>query len=304
MITHPEKDLFPGEGITKGEVAAYYELVAPSMVPLIRGRPVTMERFPSGIQGKGFMQKNVSRGFPEWLERIEVPKKGGVVNYPLVHDTRDLLWIANQNCITPHVWTSRVPDLDQPDVCIFDLDPSEEDAEELRAATLGVRGVLSELGLESWVKTSGSKGFHIAVPLDGASGFDRIVGFTYGVARLLVERDPEHLTLEFIKADRGKRIYIDVGRNTPGATFAAPYAVRPKPGAPVSAPCSWEEVEGGVHPQQFKLRDMAKRVEAVGDLWAGLAAKGQSLDRAIQRIEGLGVTLEVPVIRRFGSRAV
>lgn len=303
MITHPEKVLFPADGITKGELAAYYEAVAPYMVPQIRGRPVTMERFPSGIGAKGFMQKNVSRGFPAWLERVEVPKKGGVVNYPLVLETRDLLWLANQNCVTPHVWTSRVPDLMSPDICVFDLDPSEDDPEALRVATLAVRDILLELGLRSWVKTSGSKGFHVVAPLDGTSGFDEVVAFTYAVAVQLVERDPDHLTLEFIKADRGSRIYMDVGRNTPGATFAAPYAVRPKPGAPVSAPCTWEEIERGeVHPQSFTLRLMPERLAAVGDLWADMGSAGSSLAGPIREIQRLGGKLEVPVIRRFGNR--
>jgi bifunctional non-homologous end joining protein LigD len=303
VITHPEKVLFPADGITKGELAAYYEAVAPYMVPQIRGRPVTMERFPSGIGAKGFMQKNVSRGFPAWLERVEVPKKGGVVNYPLVLETRDLLWLANQNCVTPHVWTSRVPDLMSPDICVFDLDPSEDDPEALRVATLAVRDILLELGLRSWVKTSGSKGFHVVAPLDGTSGFDEVVAFTYAVAVQLVERDPDHLTIEFIKADRGSRIYMDVGRNTPGATFAAPYAVRPKPGAPVSAPCTWEEIERGeVHPQSFTLRLMPERLAAVGDLWADMGSAGSSLAGPIREIQRLGGKLEVPVIRRFGNR--
>ena len=303
MITHPEKVLFPADGITKGELAAYYEAVAPYMVPQIRGRPVTMERFPSGIGAKGFMQKNVSRGFPAWLERVEVPKKGGVVNYPLVLEARDLLWLANQNCVTPHVWTCRVPDLMSPDICVFDLDPSEDDPEALRVATLAVRDILLELGLRSWVKTSGSKGFHVVAPLDGTSGFDEVVAFTYAVAVQLVERDPDHLTLEFIKADRGSRIYMDVGRNTPGATFAAPYAVRPKPGAPVSAPCTWEEIERGeVHPQSFTLRSMPERLAAVGDLWADMGSAGSSLAGPIREIQRLGGKLEVPVIRRFGNR--
>ena len=303
MITHPEKVLFPEDGITKGELAAYYEAVAPYIVPQIRGRPVTMERFPSGIGAAGFMQKNVSRGFPAWLERVEVPKKGGVVNYPLVHETRDLLWLANQNCITPHVWTSRVPDLMSPDICVFDLDPSEDDLETLRAATLAVRDLLAELGLRSWVKTSGSKGFHVVTALDGKAGFDQVVAFTYAVAVLLVERDPEHLTLEFIKADRAKRIYMDVGRNTPGATFAAPYAVRPKPGAPISAPCTWQEIERGeVHPQTFKLRTMPQRLASAGDIWADMAAESQSLAGPMREIERLGGKLEVPVIRRVGNR--
>ena len=124
MITHPEKVLFPDDGITKGELAAYYEAIAPVMVPHIRARPVTMERFPAGIGRKGFIQKDVSKGFPDWLERVEVPKKDGTVHHPLVTDTRSLLWLANQNSITPHVWTSRAPDLYHPDICVFDLDPS------------------------------------------------------------------------------------------------------------------------------------------------------------------------------------
>jgi bifunctional non-homologous end joining protein LigD len=302
VITHPEKVLFPEDGITKGELAAYYESVAPIMVPLIRGRPVTMERYPSGIGAGGFMQKNVSRGFPAWLERATVPKKGGVVNYPVVRDTRDLLWLANQNCITPHVWTSRVPELEHPDICVFDLDPSENDAEVLRAATLAVRDVLAEVGLGSWVKTSGSKGFHVVASLDGRASFDEVVAFAHAVAGVLVQRDPEHLTLEFIKADRGGRIYLDVGRNTPGATVAAPYGVRPRRGAPVSAPCTWEEVErGDVHPQSFTLRTMADRLSAVGDLWRDMHES--SLVDPKREIERLGGTLEVPVIRRFGSAA-
>ena len=300
MISHPEKVLFPGDGITKGELAAYYEAVAPFMVPLISGRPVTMERFPSGIGSKGFMQKDVSKGFPEWLQRVEVPKKGGVVNYPLVYEPRDLLWLANQNCITPHVWTSRVANLYHPDIVVFDLDPSVHDPAVLRAATLAVRDLLAEIGLESVVKTSGSKGFHIVAPLDGKSGFEEVVAFAHAAAKVLIEHDPEHLTLEFIKADRGSRIYVDIGRNTPGATVAAPYAVRPKPGAPVSAPCTWDEVEAGIEPQAFKLRDMAARIVEVGDLWADFPA--QSLDEPIERIQELGATMEAPVIRRFGSR--
>jgi bifunctional non-homologous end joining protein LigD len=190
-----------------------------------------------------------------------------------------------------------------PDICVFDLDPSEDDPEALRVATLAVRDILSELGLRSWVKTSGSKGFHVVARLDGKAGFDEVVAFTYAVAVLLVERDPEHLTLEFIKADRGSRIYMDVGRNTPGATFAAPYAVRPKPGAPVSAPCTWEEIERGeVHPQSFTLRSMPERLAAVGDLWAHMGSAGSSLAGPIREIQRLGGKLEVPVIRRFGNR--
>lgn len=285
MITHPDKVLFPEDGITKQELADYYAAIAPAMLPHIRNRPVTMERYHRGIGEPGFFQKNVTRGFPEWLERVEVPKRGGTVHHVLVTDERSLLWLANQNCITPHVWTSRVPDLYRPDVCVFDLDPSVEDAEMLRGAALQLRDLLDELGLASWVKTSGSKGFHIAVPLDGRARFGEVARFADAVARTLVARDPDRLTLEFSKADRGRRILVDTGRNAYGATFAAAYAVRARPGAPVSAPCTWEEVErGSVHPQSFTLRTMAGRIEEVGDLWADMAAAAYSLKEASGRI--------------------
>src|SRR5512132_1321031 len=190
------------------------------MLPHIRGRPITMERYPSGIAKPGFIQKDVSKGFPAWLERVAVPKRGGTVNYPLAGDVRSLLWLANQNSITPHVWTSRVPDLYRPDLCVFDLDPSEEQPDVLRAATLALRDLLDELGLTSWVKTSGSKGFHIVVPLDCSLEFGDVERFAHVVGAVLVQRDPKSLTQEFHKIDRRGRILVDTGRNGYSATFA------------------------------------------------------------------------------------
>ncbi len=279
--------MFPDDGITKGDLAAYYEAVAPVMVPHVRGRPVTMERFHRGIGEPGFFQKNVTKGFPAWLERVAVPKKDGVVHHPIVTDERGLVWLANQNCITPHVWTSRAPHLDKPDLCVFDLDPAADEPARLRAAALGLRDFLEELGLRSWIKTSGSKGFHIAVPLDGKSSYGVVARFAHRVGRMLVERDPENLTQEFYKADRGGRILVDTGRNEYSATFAAVYAVRPKRGAPVSAPCSWEEVERGtVEPAGFTLRGMEARLEKVGDLWGEMSGAGQSLRGVVGRVGG------------------
>jgi bifunctional non-homologous end joining protein LigD len=272
VITHPEKILFPEDGITKGDLAAYYAAIAPVMLPHIARRPITMERYPAGIGKQGFWQKDVSRGFPAWLERVDVPKKDGTVHHPLVTDLRSLLWVTNQNTITHHVWVSRAPKLYYPDVCVFDLDPSRDDEPEvLRATALAFRDLLSELGLPAWVKTSGSKGFHILVSLDGKSRTGEVARFANTVGTLMVERDPQHLTQEFSKTDRGGRIYVDTGRNGYSATFAAPYTVRAKPGAPVSAPCTWEELErGDVGPRSFTLRTMPARIAEVGDLWAGM----------------------------------
>src|SRR5438093_502602 len=263
-------------------------MIAPVMLPHILHRPVTMERYPAGIGKKGFLQKDVSKGFPEWLQRVEVPKKGGVVHHPIVTDTRSLLWQVNQNSITPHVWTSRTPQVFYPDICVFDLDPSVDDYDMLRAAALAVRALLDELGLPSWVKTSGSKGFHIVVPLDGKADFGEVGSFAHAVGRVLVRRDPRHLTQEFAKADRGGRIYVDTGRNGYSATFAAAYAVRARPGAPVSAPCTWEEIERGeVGPRTFTVRTMADRMTAVGDLWSGLDRSKRSLRRASAQLAAM-----------------
>jgi bifunctional non-homologous end joining protein LigD len=288
VITHPDKVLFPDDGITKGELAAYYETMAPVMLPYLLGRPITMERYPSGIGTKGFFQKNVAKGFPEWLERVEVPKKGGTVHHPLVADVRSLLWLANQNCITPHAWPSRVPDLRHPDLCVFDLDPAAEDAEALKAAALAVRDLLVELDLPSWVKTSGSKGFHIFIPLEPGTSFREAARFAHRVGALLVERHPDRLTQEFSKADRQGRILIDTGRNGYSATFAAAYAVRPRRGAPISAPVTWEEVESGsVGPATFTLKTMEKRIAAVSDLWASLFDRPQSLQQAMELLRSM-----------------
>jgi len=293
-ITHPDKILFPDDGITKGELAAYYESIAPVMLPHLRGRPITMERYPSGIGTKGFWQKSVVKGFPDWLERVDVAKKDGTVRHPLVSDVRSLLWTANQNTITHHVWTSRVPDLHRPDVLVFDLDPSIDEPAMLRDVALSVRDFLGELGLSTLVKTTGSKGFHIVVPIEYAKSAKGTkdardakkwdaARFADAVGAFLVKHDPQHLTQEFHKVDRGRRVLMDTGRNHYSATFAAAYTVRAKPGAPVSAPCTWEEIERGtVTPRSFTIRNMAERIETVGDLWAD--AKPSALRPAMERL--------------------
>ena len=293
MITHPDKLLFPVDGITKGEVAAYYEMIAPVMLPHIVRRPVTLERYPAGIDKKGFWQKDVSKGFPDWLERVEVPKKDGVVHHPVITDERSLMWVTNQNTITQHVWGARVPDLDYPDVCVFDLDPSKDDPPAVRQAALGVRDLLEELGLPSWVKTSGSKGFHIVVPLDGKSNTGEVARFANTFGKVFVSLAPDHLTQEFSKVDRKGRIYIDTGRNGYSATFAAAYTVRAKRGAPVSAPCTWEEIEKGtVNPGTFTLTNMPARIKKAGDLWADMLRKRPSLKKPIEKLKRMASSVQ------------
>ncbi|HEX6214154.1 MAG TPA: non-homologous end-joining DNA ligase [Vicinamibacterales bacterium] len=288
VITHPDKVLFPDDGITKGDLADYHALVAPLMLPHLKGRPVTMERYPAGIGKKGFWQKSVEKGFPSWLERVDVPKKDGVVHHPVVTDERSLMWIVNQNTITQHVWTSRVPQLYHPDICVFDLDPATDDPAPVRAAAVGLRDLLDELGLPSWVKTSGSKGYHLIVPLDGKSTTEEVERFAHHVGRLFVSHAPNHLTQEFNKVDRKGRIYVDTGRNGYSATFAAAYTVRAKTGAPISAPCTWKEIETGtVNPNTFTVRNMAARIKKAGDVWADLPKSKRSLARPIEKVRKL-----------------
>ncbi|HEX4933251.1 MAG TPA: DNA primase small subunit domain-containing protein, partial [Gemmatimonadaceae bacterium] len=214
---------------------------------------------------------DVSKGFPAWLKRVETPKKGGVVNYPLAGDRRSLQWLANQNAVTLHVWTSRTPRLEHPDLCVLDLDPSRDDPATLIETMRMLKSVLDELGRDSWVKTSGSKGFHVVLPMAARATFETSSALADRIARLLAERLPGEVTQAFAKADRHGRIYIDTARNRPGATFAAAYTLRARGGAPVSAPCTWEEVlDGVVHPQSFTLGTMRARIQAVGDLWKPL----------------------------------
>ena len=283
MITHPDKVLFQEDGITKGELAAYYDAIAPVMLPHLHGRPLTMERYPAGIARQGFWQKDVSKGFPDWLQRVAVPKKDGVVHHPIVTDVRSLLWTANQNTITHHVWSSRVPDLEHPDVCVFDLDPSNDDVGAVRTAAIALRDLLQKLTLKSWIKTTGSKGFHILVPLDGDATVSQVARFADAVGRMFVSLAPEALTQEFSKLDRRGRIYVDTGRNGHHSTFAAAYTVRARRGAPVSAPCTWSEIERGeVAPATFTVRNVLERVRQIGDVWGEMAAGRQSLEQPLE----------------------
>ena len=298
MITHPDKTLFPDDGITKGELAAYYESIAPLMIPHIRDRPITMERFPNGIGQKGFIQKDVSKGFPEWLERVEVPKKDGTVHHALVTDTRSLLWIVNQNCITPHVWVSRVPDLYNPDVCVFDLDPIHDDQPDvLRRAALDVRDLLDELGLPSWVKTSGSKGFHILVSLDGKTRIGDVARFAHQVGAA---------------AGPARSGPLDAGVRQSGSRRAHPRGHRPQRlqrdvcGGLRRPAEAWRARVGALHVGRNRTRNRgAADVHAANDGGAGESRGGSVVgDAPAQTVSAPGnreaaKSVEVRVVRVF-----
>ena len=292
QVTHPEKVLFPDDGITKGELVAYYRTVAPRMLPLISGRPVTMQRFPDGIGKGGFLQKQVGRHFPDWIERVTAPNRRTrqatvreQVTYVVCRHPDDLAYLANQGCITPHVWLSRTPDIHHPDRMVFDLDPASDDLGVLRAAASSLRGLLEELGLAAYLKSSGSRGLHVVVPLVPAADTDTVKVFSIAVAEALANRYPDDFTTEGRIANRHGRLYLDIGRNGYAQTMAAPYAVRARPGAPVSVPLDWSELDG-FQPGGHTVRDIADRLDAP-DPWAGMDDAASRLDQACARLAEL-----------------
>jgi bifunctional non-homologous end joining protein LigD len=292
-ISHPDKVLFPDDGITKADLAAYYETVAPVMLPLISGRPVTMQRFPNGIGRGGFLQKQVADYFPDWIERVTAPNRRTrnattreQVTYVVCRTADDLVYLANQACVTPHVWLSRVPDVYHPDQMVFDLDPASTDRSVLRLAASALQGLLDELGLPSFLKSSGSRGLHVVVPLVPTDETDEVKVFSVAVAEVLAARHPEELTTEARIADRHGRLYLDIGRNGYAQTMAAPYAVRALPGAPVSVPLDWSELDE-FDPGRHTLRTIAERL-ARPDPWAGIDAAASGLDHARARLAELG----------------
>jgi bifunctional non-homologous end joining protein LigD len=245
--------MFPDVGITKGEMVAYYKAVAPRMLPHLVDRPLTLQRFPGGIAYSGFMQKHATKGYPNYIRRIELPKQGGTVNYPVIDDEQGLLYLANQNTVTFHIPCFRVSDLSHPDRLVFDLDPAQGDVDGARFGARAIADFLSELEVPSWVMTSGSKGFHVVVPLDPTIDFEELARFSHGVAHFVALHHPQRLTLEFLKKDRKDRVFVDWLRNHFGATGVSPYSLRPRDGAPVAMPIRWEDLPNTA-PDQFNLK--------------------------------------------------
>lgn len=279
QVSNADRVVFPDDGITKGMLVEYYRDVAPVMLPHVTGRPLTLHRFPHGIAEPGFYQKRASDFFPPYVRRAEVGKKGGSIPMVVCDNAATLVYITNQNCVTPHVWLSRVDRPWHPDLVMFDLDPAgDESFDDVRDAALMLRTLLGELGLTPFVKTSGSRGLHVVAPLDRSATFDEVLAFAGRAGSMLVERDPTRLTLEFLKEDRAGRIYVDVVRNTYAQTAAAAYAVRPRPGAPVSTPISWDELaDPRTNPRTWTLGTVRDALASRGDPWADLWRDARSL---------------------------
>jgi bifunctional non-homologous end joining protein LigD len=288
-ITHPDKELFPADGITKADLARYYEHVSAWMLPHVQGRPLSLLRFPDGIDGEGFFHKNVPPYYPDWIKRVEVEKRGGTVLHALVCDADTLVYLVGQNTITPHVWLSRADRLRQPDRIVFDLDPAPgADFAAVRRAARRTGDLLRDLGLEPFAQVTGSKGIHIWAPLRRRATFEDVRPFARDVAELLVTRHPEELTTEMRKAERGGRILVDVMRNAYAQTAVPPYAARPRPGAPVATPIDWDELsDSRLRPDRWTVKNVLRRLGAKGDPWADIASFARGLSRARKRLDRL-----------------
>jgi len=291
-LTRPQKVLFPDDGITKGEIVEYYRRIAGWILPQLHDRPLTLERYPDGIQGPRIIQKSASAYFPKWIQTATVAKIGGKVRHVVCEDEATLVYLANLACITPHIWLSRIDKLDYPDQMVFDLDPSGTEFAPVVATAKATRELMEEIGLPAYVKTTGSRGLHVVVPLERRENFESVRAFSREVAELLVKQNPEQRTLEQRKNKRGERVFIDINRNAYAQTIAPAYAVRPRAGAPVSAPLDWNELEDEeLRPDGFNIRNIFERLKRgplkSEDPWRDMASSAASLKQASQKLRRL-----------------
>jgi bifunctional non-homologous end joining protein LigD len=286
-VSRPDKILFPGDGITKADLVRFYARVADLMLPHVRERPVAMKRYPEGIGGHVFFQKQVPEHFPEWIPRVKVQtEEKGMQEHAVIGEGAVLAYLADQACIEPHTWLSRADRLDHPDQMIFDLDPSTEDVGAIRDCARALREVLERVQLGAFLKTSGSKGFHVVVPLDRSADFDSVRTFARGVARVVAAGDPDRFTLEQRKGKRRGRVYIDVMRNGYLQTVIPPYAVRALPGAPVAVPLDWDEL-GRAEPRTYTMANLFRRLAQRDDPWKDMERGSHSIRDAEGPLAGL-----------------
>jgi bifunctional non-homologous end joining protein LigD len=280
-LTHPERVLWPADGLTKGDLYDYFGAIAPVMLPHVRDRPISMQRFRGSVDDGGFFQKDLPRGAPDWLERVEVDKHGGTVCHVLANDRAALQWLGQQGCVTPHVFPRRADRLDRPDRLVIDLDPSDEDFDAIRAAALACGDALRGRGLEPFAMVTGSRGVHVVVPLKRTRSVQDVLAWSRAFAEELAGDHADALTTAFRKEQRDGRIYVDVARNGPAQTVVPPYAPRPRPHAPVATPLRWEELEDpGLRPDGWTLRTIGERLDATGgDPWADIARAARALPR-------------------------
>ena len=290
-LTSPERVLYPDDGVTKGDVFEYYREVAPAIVPYLRNRPFTMKRYPHGITGEAFFQKQAPRGMPSWIptRRFEThPREGGsrLVDFPLLNDEAAVLWMVQMNCVDMNAWYSRVDKPHRPDFVLFDLDPPDGGFPLAIEVAHLIGALLDELGLPGYVKTSGADGIHVVAPITRRSTYEQTYHFAEQASRLLEQRHPGKVTTEWLKKKRDG-VLVDHRQNGWGKTIASVYSVRPKSGAPVSTPLRWEELSADVRPRDFTMEVARRRLDDLGDLFAPVLEDPRPLapaERALDRL--------------------
>lgn len=284
-VGNPDKVLFPGDGITKLDLIEHYRRVASVMVPHVGGRPVTIQRFPDGIGAGGFFQKQASSHFPDWIERVRVPKAGGTVDHVVIQRAADLVYLADQAAIAVHAALAPAAHVDRPDRLVFDLDPSDDDFESVRDGARILRELLDDLGLVPFLMTTGSRGLHVVTPIAGTETFEEVAPLAEGVARAVVARRPDRYTVEHRKSQRQGRVYVDWFRNAYAQTAVAPWSVRPKAGAPVAVPLDWAELDDpALTSRRYRIGDVAALLERRADPWSGMSRRARATDRARRRL--------------------
>lgn len=289
-ISNASKLLFPKSKITKGELVNYYHNIAPVMIPHTKDRPVSMQRFPSGIDQEGFFHKDAPDYFPDWIDTIGVERenKSKTVWHVLCNNAATLVYLANQGVITPHLWLSKVDKLNYPDRMIFDLDPSAAGMfDHVRHAAKILKKLLESLGLVPFIMTTGSRGLHVVTPIKRELLFDQVRDFARDIAEFIAQQYPQELTVEIRKNKRKRRIFIDYLRNAWAQTAVAPYSVRAIEGAPVAAPLLWKELTPSLHPQKFSIKNIFRRISRIGDPWEDINAHATSLKAARKKFKQL-----------------
>ncbi len=287
-LTNQNKIYFPNDKISKGEIVQYYNEVAEIMLPYLKNRPQSLNRFPSGINGSSFYQKEIDLDkSPKWLktEKIFSESNDADVNYLICNDKETLLYMANLGCIEINPWNSVIQHLDNPDWLVIDIDPDQQDFTEVVKTALTVKEVMDELETDCICKTSGASGLHVYIPLGAQYDYDSTKILAEYIAKEVQSRLPDLTTLERSIKKRKNKIYLDYLQNRKGQTLAAPYSVRPKPGAPVSTPLEWSEVTEKLHPSQFTIKNIMDRLEKKGDLWTPVLEKGANVKKIIKKIE-------------------
>jgi bifunctional non-homologous end joining protein LigD len=288
-VSRRGKVLFPGEGITKGDLIDYAAGVAETALPHLRGRPLSLERYPDGIGADGFFQKQAPDHAPDWIPRAELPKEGGTVDYLMAEEPAALVWLADQGAIAWHAALSRADRPDHPDRLVLDLDPSRDaDFAGVQRGAEILRDLLDRLEAPAFVQTTGSRGLHVVVPLDRGAAFETARALARDLAERAAAADPDRLTVEHRKAKRGDRVFVDWLRNAYGQTAVAPYSPRAKPGAPVATPLDWEEaLDPGMSPRGYHVGNILRRLGQKADPWADIARHAVSAEAAARRLEAL-----------------